>query len=1013
MKLGCPHCGASFDVAEERAADPSKSITCPECLEVFPVGQANRGDSIGAGGNDPGEDDDFGFELDGLSRAGLSQIGFEEAGGKSAEASRIQLSGVLRDKATGAGFEKSQPDSVGEVSSLKDVDLTLAGTYHRTGRKLHHATDVVWTGRGKDPTPAAKAPPPPPPPTPLKVVPASPPPSSAAAPPAPPRGAAPATGRTLPPPSADVERSFDDFPPLEGSLTGSGAGGGLGRGSASGFSSPGFGSAARNRSVPPLDEGSAFGFDLSAPPDPSRRSVPPLDFERSTSLGGAHSLAGRSQAGALDEMDFSSLLEESLSKEGSFAAASNPFADVGIAERSVESRRGPPSKAPVAEPSAPPGPLPNTSRAQSRDVSSFFVEAPKATAGGPVAAAAVKESAEVGSFDLDLPGEPPKPTLAKADARPSKTPVRKDAPSASRSGGSKGPVIALVALLVIGGAGVAGEFLGHGYFFVGLLGDAPSDTTMPGGVADKPAPSRDPGAPGVAPEPEKDTLPPLGDSPQSYDARTAALEKAIAAETDEKKKSALQDEQVRIALQFRFRWPGRFLRDEARKAALDKQFAAMKTRSFLSQFWELLGETGSAETSREKLLEQAELALAQANSSDLTGGRDLLYKALLFRERQKPEQALQLLDTVVKEQPALIWAQLERAAALREQKKFDDAIVAAEAALAVDEKNYDARVTIAAILVEKQEEPGYARARELAEAAQASAKESGDGYGEFAANLLRAQVYGLQGKNEDRRSALEAAAAFDPKDETLIVELAEADQRVGNGAKAAERLGACPQDVCKSLGFMRAYVRILKGVDNLQEAESVTVRAESAFPGNPEVLFMSGDVLEARGKLSLAAKKFEVVKQKDPKHLEAYLRLAQIHRREKDYERALTVLEEASKAFEGAGEESEAAMSVALERGELLMKQGRVDEAKEVFQRIVKAQPSNVNARASLARLLVEVGQPAQAVSQFEKLYEQGKGGAEISLAFAEALIQSGKPDRAIEELKTFLETNPKELEGL
>ena len=286
-------------------------------------------------------------------------------------------------------------------------------------------------------------------------------------------------------------------------------------------------------------------------------------------------------------------------------------------------------------------------------------------------------------------------------------------------------------------------------------------------------------------------------------------------------------------------------------------------------------------------------------------------------------------------------------------------------------------------------------------------------FGEFEANLLRAQVALLQNRNDDRRAALEAALAFAPKDETLMIELAEADLRTGNATRAAERLGACPADVCKSLAFIRTYLKMLKATENLQEAENLTVRAELSFSKNPEVLFMSGDILELRGKLSLAAKKYEKVIEFDAKHLEAYLRLADIQKREKAFDKAVVILDAAAKAFEGGGAESEAAMSIAVERGELLAKQGRFDEAREVLTQVVKVQPANAQARESLATLLVALGQPALAITHFDKLFDQGKTNANISLAFAEALIMSGRPDRAIEVLKRHLEANPKDLDAL
>lgn len=1014
MRLGCPHCAAWFDVADERAADPAKSVTCPECLEVFAVREAKHPDA-----STPSVDDeaDFGFELDGLSRAGLSRAGFEETGMRSAEPSRISLSNVIGERSA-PGFDVHQPESTGEVSSLRDVDLTLAGTYHRTGRKLHHATDVVWTGRGKEAPPAA-------PPTKLPpIVTTSKPPSttSSFAGPFPtvepsrkptsrvpePSWGAPRSGSKSPAdPGADFAApGFDDFPPIEASVMGNSA-----------------------RLGSEADDMSMLGFEgsLGAPSAGPRSNAP---VERSAggdrfSMGPqGSSIAGKPQSGAMDDMDFSSLLEDSLSSKSAFGR-DNPFAEIGLGDPAGGTRSGgaPPAPEPIvtrrsagrSEPvAAVPRPAPT-------EASAFFVDAPAAGA-SPSMVQGIGDSggSSLGGFDVDIPaGEGPRPADPKKGAKggkPGKAPARPAAGAKS----SKGPVIALVALVVIAGAGVAGQALGHGYFFMGLLDSPREASAPPGGVKPPPPAERltagepKPGntATGQPVPPGQEDLPLLGQTPASYDARIAAIDKAAAAEQDAQKKLVLDDLSLQTQLEFRYRWPGRFMRDEARKATLEAKLASVQKRSFMTEFWDTLVTTPTPEKTREALLDHASLSLTKA-SAELTPSQTYFYQGLVAHERKKPADALQLYDLTVKDLPAHAWAQLERATVLLEDKKFDEAAAAAESVLTGEETSHDARLILARTIIARQDETGYGRAKDIAEAAQKAAKEASDAYGEYEANLVRAQVYGLLNKNDERRAALEAASAFDPKDETLVIALAEADERAGDMKKAAERLTACPSDVCKSLDFMRKTIKVLKATDNLQEAENRTVQAEKDFPRDAEVFFLSADVLEQRGKLSLAAKKYELVRQKDPKYLEAYLRLAAIHRREKAFDKALGVLDAAAKVFEGTATDSEAALALAQERGELLIKQGRADEAKEVFTQIVKAQPTNAPARLSLATLLVGLGQPGPAVQHFEKLYELGKVGPEVSLPYAEALIASGKPDRAIEEIKAFLETNPKDLEAL
>ena len=157
MKLDCPHCGTSFEAADDR--DPTADVTCPNCMQSFSVAEA---------GSSSGDDGDFGFELDDLmSYSGIGTVAsldleatatsapesFEARDTKGSPEPDSQTFETSFDEAvaemSAIGFDEADPERTGDVSHLRDVDLTMIGTYHRTGRKLHHATDVVWTGKGE------------------------------------------------------------------------------------------------------------------------------------------------------------------------------------------------------------------------------------------------------------------------------------------------------------------------------------------------------------------------------------------------------------------------------------------------------------------------------------------------------------------------------------------------------------------------------------------------------------------------------------------------------------------------------------------------------------------------------------------------------------------------------------------------------------------------------------------------------------------------------------------------
>jgi len=862
----------------------------------------------------------------------------------------------------------------GEVSQLDDVDLTLIGSYHATGRHLHHATDVVWSGRkgavttavqeGKAPPPVAQPPQAPPPPP----VQAPPPPRQ---PPPPPKSAS----------LADMDESLTQSQQMRQALI----------------------DAPTMNAFPPLEgAGPDDPMDLPHLEDPS--SEVPISQASSSD-----SVIGEENNAMLDEMDFSSLLEDSLSGHKSlFGQDSNPFLDVGITSDSISEPLG----AIPEEPQDASGLFESDD-----DTNTFFIDAPS------VANESEDESLDIsGTFELDLAGADQPGMAAGGGGAPAQQrsellapgpiaerPTQRRTTTAPRST-NKGAIAALGLLALVIGVGVGAEALGFGWFFMDVLFPAEQAEQQQTQVAASPegGDGVDPGGATSAPAPKLHK--PVGDTPAAYDIKIAEVKQKLQQDTSN---AELNEKLLLLQLRYRYRWPGRFHRDEARKAELGALLGAAPELGIQAQFWDLMGKPPGKDENREALLTKAEVVISQLQARRLPPKRDLLYKALLFRDQKKLGNALGLLNLVVKDVPDDQWALFVTAALLLKQENLDGTDTMLDNLLRLAPNHIDGVMLASRALVARQTPDAYARARKMAERALAIAQESQDAYGEYEANLMRAVIYGLQNDLGRRLEALEGAAKYDPRDETLLLELAENDLKSGEAEKAAERLKSCEGGVCSSIRYYRTHIKILYVSHKLAEAENLIVKAEAAHPGIPDLLFWAGKVLEARGKLTLAARKFTLVKEKDPKYLEAYLRLAGIHRREKEFERAIGVLDEASKVFEGAGKDSNAAMALLQERGELLVKQGRLEQAREVFGKIVAAQPTNAPARVRLAKLLTELGYPQKAIPHFEKLYEQGKSDPEVNIWFAEALIRSGKPDRAIEELRTFLEHNPKSLEGL
>ena len=176
----------------------------------------------------------------------------------------------------------------------------------------------------------------------------------------------------------------------------------------------------------------------------------------------------------------------------------------------------------------------------------------------------------------------------------------------------------------------------------------------------------------------------------------------------------------------------------------------------------------------------------------------------------------------------------------------------------------------------------------------------------------------------------------------------------------------------QSLRYFRTYIKVLLADHKLIEAEVVASKAEAAHPESADILFAAGNVFEQRGKVRGAAKKYAKAIETDSKYLEAYLRLAAFIA-EKAYGKAIAVLDAASKVFEGAGKDSEAALALELERAELLVQRGRKDDARKIFASIVQERPNNSQARLRLATLHVEPELPQRRWKSSRRFYDKAR----------------------------------------
>ncbi len=87
---------------------------------------------------------------------------------------------------------------------------------------------------------------------------------------------------------------------------------------------------------------------------------------------------------------------------------------------------------------------------------------------------------------------------------------------------------------------------------------------------------------------------------------------------------------------------------------------------------------------------------------------------------------------------------------------------------------------------------------------------------------------------------------------------------------------------------------------------------------------------------------------------------------------------------------------------------GKKKEAVELFEKALKAQPSNVRAQQALGETLLYLGQFEQAIKALQKALAMNPADAQTHDSLGWALLKLGKNDEAVEALKTAIELDPK-----
>jgi tetratricopeptide (TPR) repeat protein len=209
--------------------------------------------------------------------------------------------------------------------------------------------------------------------------------------------------------------------------------------------------------------------------------------------------------------------------------------------------------------------------------------------------------------------------------------------------------------------------------------------------------------------------------------------------------------------------------------------------------------------------------------------------------------------------------------------------------------------------------------------------------------LLLADCYMQLGQESDVIRILEPEAPKSPDDLAVAYLLGTAlirQKRVAEGQVLVDRILRNGDSAEAHLMLGTAKM----GVQDYAGARDEFAKATALNPNLPEVHVLYANALMFTGDSDLSAKEFKAGLQQDPYNFEANLQLGALAKQEENYTLA-------RKYFERAGETRPGDPGVRYQLALLAVEDGRLDNAREMLEALVKESPQFLEAHVSLAQV--------------------------------------------------------------
>ncbi len=273
-----------------------------------------------------------------------------------------------------------------------------------------------------------------------------------------------------------------------------------------------------------------------------------------------------------------------------------------------------------------------------------------------------------------------------------------------------------------------------------------------------------------------------------------------------------------------------------------------------------------------------------------------------------------------------------------------------------------------------------------------------------AALLTQARLAAKRGDHDKLVASLQAAVTLQPADEMSVVRLGRllvAEKRADDARKV---LSAAKLAGMRSIAFEVALVEFWLYINRNEDALEELGEAGKLYPESLDLLFLRAQVEDKSAHFATARDLLAQVIQRDPKHLRAILRLAELLATAEKHDEALAMLAAGRKAVG----DDETLLKLTVEE---LVALKRDSEARAIAARLLEIAPDNHGYLLQAARLDLRLGQVDRGLGYLRKLRDMRMLDRDAAYQMGLALSSKGKAEEGAQTVLPFAERDESDVE--